>query len=191
MDTPPHAPPGPRRPLSPGRALLVLYASTVAFTSASGAFLLLLPPYLEAHRYSLGAIGVLTSLVALLRLASRVPVGAAYRAARARWQYAGALLMLAAATGGFALAGGRPLAVALLTAAHGFAFGSVSTLALAIVIDLTRGERAGTVIGWYTAALSAGYSLGAFAGGALADAVGIPGALALLGGLPALAAAAV
>src|SRR5207245_11366690 len=43
-------------------------------------------------------------------------------------------------------------------------------------------------MGWYTAALSAGYAIGAFAGGAAADRVGLEPALAIIGALPALAA---
>lgn len=173
------------------KAVLVVYACAVAVTTAEGALQLLFPPYLEGYGYSLPAIGALTSLFGILRLSSRVPVGAAYRPSRAKRQLAIALGAFSLATSGFALAAGNPIAVVGLTMAHGFAFGSLGTLILAVVIDLTGGQRAGAVMGWYTAALSSGYALGAFAGGWLADAAGTPAALALLGALPVAAALAV
>jgi DHA1 family multidrug resistance protein-like MFS transporter len=160
-------------------------------TTAEGALNLLYAPYLEGHGYSLGAIGALSSLLAVFRLASRVPAGAVYRPSRARTHLAVALVAFSVATSGFALAGGHPVAVAVLTAVHGFAFGSVGTLILAVVIDVTGGRAAGAVMGWYTAALSTGYALGAFAAGGLADTTGTAAALALLGALPAATAIAV
>ena len=46
-------------------------------------------------------------------------------------------------------------------------------------------------MGWYTAAISFGYAIGAFLGGALADAFSVAASLAVLGALPALSAALV
>ncbi len=173
------------------RAILIVYACALTATTAEGALNLLYAPYLEERGYSLGGIGALSSLLAVFRLASRVPAGTAYRPSRARAHLALALLALSVATSGFALAGGHRVGVAVLTAVHGFAFGSVGTLILAVVIDVTGGRAAGTVMGWYTAVLSTGYALGAFAAGWLADTTGAATALALLGALPAAAAIAV
>lgn len=173
------------------RAILIVYACALTATTAEGALNLLYAPYLEERGYSLGGIGALSSLLAVFRLASRVPAGTAYRPSRARAHLALALLALSVATSGFALAGGHRIGVGVLTAVHGFAFGSVGTLILAVVIDVTGGRAAGTVMGWYTAVLSTGYALGAFAAGWLADTTGAATALALLGALPAAAAIAV
>lgn len=163
------------------------YLIAAAGTTAEGTFLLLYAPYLDSYAYALPVIGALSALVNVARLFSRVPVGAAYRPARARRQLAAWLAVFAAATCGIALANGSLPVVVVLTAVHGFAFGAIGTLNLAVVIDLTEGRRAGVTMGWYTASLSAGYALGAFAGGALADATGVTTAIALMGVLPFLA----
>jgi MFS transporter, ACDE family, multidrug resistance protein len=165
-----------------------VYACAATLTTAESALNLLYAPYLKAHGYSLGAIGALSSLFAVFRLASRVPAGAVYRPSRARLHLAVGLLAFSLSTSGFALAGGHPVAVVLLTALHGFAFGSVGTLTLAVIIDVTGGRAAGAVMGWYTAALSTGHALGAFAAGGLADAIGAAATLGLLGALPLAAA---
>jgi predicted MFS family arabinose efflux permease len=127
-------------------------------------------------------------LLAIFRLASRVPSGAAYRPEGAKRQLLFWLVVFTASTSGFAFAGGSLLVVAALTIVHGYAFGALGTYNLAVTIDLTGGRHAGSVMGWYTAALSTGYALGAFAGGALADRAGVDVSLAVMGLLPALSA---
>jgi predicted MFS family arabinose efflux permease len=119
-----------------------------------------------------------------MRLASRLPVGAAYGAESAKRMAVLALAGLSVATGGFAFVGGDLVPVVLLTLAHGFAFGSLGTLLLAAIIDMTGGHRAGAIMAWYTAALSTGYSVGALLGGAVADAYGIAAALTAVSLLP-------
>jgi len=173
-----------RREFPPG--VLLVYALAIVMTATEGTLQLLFPLYLDGYGYALPAIGTLISLLSVTRLASRLPIGAAYQPARAKRQLAAALLALSVATGGFALAGGQSVAVVGLTLAHGFAFGSLGTLALAAIIDITGGQRAGAIMAWYTAALSTGYALGAFVGGALAEAYGIPAALVLASVLPIL-----
>jgi MFS family permease len=96
------------------------------------------------------------------------------------------LVVFTASTSGFALANGSLPIVVLLTVVHGYAFGALGTINLAATIDLTGGRRAGATMGWYTAAISTGYAIGAFLGGALADAFSIALSLAILGALPAL-----
>lgn len=127
-------------------------------------------------------------MLAIFRLASRVPSGAAYQPERARRQLLFWLVVFTVSTSGFALAGGSLLVIAALTMVHGYAFGALGTYNLAVTIDLTGGRHAGSVMGWYTAALSTGYAVGAFAGGALADRAGVEISLALIGLLPALSA---
>ncbi|MBA3475873.1 MAG: MFS transporter [Actinobacteria bacterium] len=167
--------------------VVLQYLIAAACTTAEGTLLLVYAPYLDGYGYALPTIGTLSALFNVFRLASRVPVGAAYRPRRARRQLVLWLLLFTAATSGFAVAGGSLPLVVLLTVVHGFAFGALGTINLAVVIDATEGRRAGVSMGLYTAALSGGYALGAFAGGALSDAVGIPAAVAIIGALPALA----
>jgi len=92
-----------------------------------------------------------------------------------------------ASTSGFAFVPGTLPLVVLLTVVHGYAFGALGTINLAATIDLTGGQRAGATMGWYTAAISTGYAVGAFAGGALADALSVQASMGILGGLPLLA----
>jgi len=157
-------------------------------TTAEGTLGLLYAPYLDRYGYALPTIGTLSALLGIFRLVSRVPSGAAYHPSNARRQLLFWLVVFTASTSGFAFANGNVVAVALLTIVHGYAFGALGTYNLAVTIDLTGGERAGAIMGWYTAALSTGYALGSFVGGAAADRLGVDGALALLGGLPALSA---
>ncbi len=157
-------------------------------TTAEGTTNLLYAPYLDGYGYALTTIGALSALFAILRLASRIPVGAAYRASRARRQLVVWLVVFTVSTSGLAFASGALVPVVLLTILHGYAFGALGTLNLAVVIDLTAGRNPGATMGWYTAALSTGYAAGAFVGGALWDAVGIPLTLATIGALPALSA---
>ncbi len=166
------------------RPFIAVLAISAAITTTKGAVEITYPPYLASYDYALALIGFLTSLVAVLQLVSRLPVGIAYRADRVKWQFALALVGFAVSTSGFAFADGRPLAVTALSVLHGFAFGSLGTLGLALAIDVSGGRRAGVSMAWYTAANSTGYALGALLGGSLADAIGIPWTLGLIGLLP-------
>ncbi|MGH2379101.1 MAG: MFS transporter [Candidatus Limnocylindria bacterium] len=171
-----------RREFPPG--VIPVYLLMALMTTTEGTAQLILPPYLDSYGYALPVIGALVSLLSVTRLASRLPVGAAYGAARAKRMVVAASLGLSLATGGFALADGQLVPVIALTLAHGFAFGSLGTLLLAAIIDMTGGHRAGSIMAWYTAALSTGYSVGAFAGGAIGDAYGLGAAFLIASVLP-------
>lgn len=164
--------------------MLPVYALVILMTTTEGTLGLLLPPYLDAYGYGLSAIGVLVSMLSVSRLLSRLPSGAAYDAANAKRLLIAGCVGLSVGTGGFVLAGGQLVPVVALSLVHGFSFGALGTLVLASFIDLTGGRRAGAIMAWYTAALSTGYAFGAFAGGALADALGIPSALLIVSVLP-------
>jgi MFS family permease len=170
-------------------AVLLLVACSV--TTAKGTAEIVYSPYLAGYGYNLTLIGILTSLFAVLQLASRVPVGIAYRADRAKRQFALALVVFGASTSGFAFANGGPIVVVALSVLLGFAFGSIGTLGLALAIDVTGGRRAGSSMAWYTAAISLGYALGSVIGGSLAEKIGIPATLGMIGLLPIASAAAV
>jgi MFS transporter, ACDE family, multidrug resistance protein len=173
------------------RPFLAVLAISAAITMTKGTVEIAYPPYLAGYGYTLSLIGFLTSLIAVLQLASRLPVGAAYRAELVKRQFAVALVAFAISTSGFAFAAGQPLAVTALSVLHGFAFGSLGTLGLALAIDFAGGRRAGVSMAWYTAANSTGYALGSLVGGTLADTIGIPATLGIMGVLPLVAAVAV
>ena len=162
-----------------------------AVTTAEGAHGQLFALYLDQFGYGEVAIGSLASVLAIFRLVSRVPSGAAYGPDRARGQIIFWLAVFTLMTSGYAFAGGNLVVVTALTIAHGYAFGALGTYNLAATIDLTEGRRAGATMGWYTAALSTGYAIGAPAGGFVAEHLGNPAALGIFGLLPLLAAALV
>jgi MFS family permease len=174
-----------------GRPFLVLIVVAAAITLTKGSAEIVYPPYLAGHGYALSLIGLLTSLFAAMQLLSRLPVGVAYRAERAKRQFAIALVMFGISTAGFAFANGQLVPILALSLLHGFAFGSVGTLGLALAIDITGGKRAGVSMAWYTAAISLGYALGYALGGSLAETIGIPATFGLVGLLPIAAAPAI
>ena len=169
------------------RGVILQYINAVAVTSAEGTINFLYSPYLAHYGYTLPTIGSLSALFAILRLASRIPSGAAYNATTARRQLALWLVVFTLSTSGFVFAGGNIFAVIALTVVHGYAFGALGTINLAIVIDLTSGQRVAPVMGWYTAFISTGYAIGAFAGGWLADTFGIPVSIFVMGLVPVAA----
>jgi predicted MFS family arabinose efflux permease len=173
------------------RPFIAVLAVAAAITTTKGTVEIVYPPYLAGYGYTLSLIGFLTALIAGLQLISRLPVGAAYHAERVKRQFALALVVFAISTSGFAFAAGAPVAVAALSILHGFAFGSLGTLGLALAIDVSGGRRAGVSMAWYTAANSTGYALGSLIGGTLADTIGIPATLGIIGALPIAAAAVV
>ncbi|HEY8860651.1 MAG TPA: MFS transporter [Candidatus Limnocylindria bacterium] len=181
-----------RRPpaLTLGRPFPVLLVVAAAITMTKGTTEIVYPPYLAGHGYALSIIGLLTSVFAVMQLLSRVPVGVAYRAERAKRQFAIALVAFGLSTCGFAFANGQLLPILALSLLHGFAFGSVGTLGLALAIDITGGKRAGASMAWYTAAISLGYAVGYGLGGSAAETIGIPSTFGLIGLLPIAAAVA-
>jgi MFS family permease len=170
--------------------VLVLVIAT-AITTTKGTVEIVYPPYLDGYGFSLSAIGILTSLLAVAQLASRVPIGLAYHADRAARQFAAALVVFGLSTSAFAFANGDLVAVSAITLLHGFAFGSVGTIGLALAIDVTAGRHAGVSMAWYTAAISLGYALGSVVGGWLADAIGFAETIGAIAVLPFIAAVGV
>ena len=167
-----------------GRGILLTYLVCLVSTTTEGAQNLLFPLYLDRYGYALTAIGTLSSILGVMRLLSRVPVGTRYRASRSRNQQLVWLVAFLLSTSGYAFVHGDLPLVVLVTVVHGFTFGALGTINLAVAIDISGGRKAGAVMGWYTAALSAGYAIGAFAAGALADRIGLDATLFWLGLVP-------
>lgn len=174
-----------------GRPILLTYIVCIVITTTEGTQNLLFPLYLHRYGFALAAIGTLSSVLGVTRLLSRVPTGARYRGSRAKRQQLFWLAAFLISTSGYAVLQGQLGPIVAITILHGLAFGSLGTINLAVAIEISGGRRAGAVMGWYTAALSTGYALGAFGAGALADRIGIEGALLWLGLSPLVAMAAV
>src|SRR5437867_11967107 len=116
------------------RPFIAVLAITAAITTTKGTMEIAFPPYLAGYGYALSLIGFLTSLIAVLQLVSRLPVGLAYRAARVQRPVALALVALGSSTSGFAFARGPPLALAPLSVLRAAARVRPGPLGLALAL---------------------------------------------------------
>src|SRR5712692_1467133 len=150
------------------KLLLPLVAITVQSNSAST----IIPPFLNDLRIPLAAIGSLISLNPILALASRLPVGLAYRRHRARLLISLAVLVMGVTNFLYSLAQSS-FAFAVVHAINGLAYGAVTTLYMAFYVDsLAPDENRNHAIGYYVGTLALGYSTGNFFGGLMADHLG-------------------
>ena len=164
-----------------------IFIGTTLTTFGAGSINLLLPPVLVARGMTEATIGIVVAFGGIAAVATRVPAGASYRRSRivAVMIAASAAMMFAA----LVIAGAhRTLPTAALSALHGAAFAGMSTVTMAAVVD----ARPPTVplpsmMGWFTGSIGAGYSVAAFAAGALGNALGPRTALRLSSILPLLA----
>jgi MFS family permease len=169
------------------RALVPLYAASAVLTLGEGSFGLLVPPYMHSRHVSPVVIGAAISAYGLVSLAARLPAGAIYRSHRAWSLIAGGCILSSLA---FALIT-RTANPALLTAfvaldGAGFAIATTANMA-ALIERRPEGSNAGSIMGWYTGSLGAGYALAGFVGGSLGDAVGTRDAILILALVPLVA----
>lgn len=161
-----------------------LFAIILLVTSCEGGMNTIFPPYLELLGVPVSQIGVIISLFGITSLAARLPSGAVYVNHRARVLLSGTLALLALGTAGYAYTGSS-LYVVGLTLLHGFAFGAVTTIMLALVIEIKpQNYSYGVTMGWYTASISAGYAIGNSLGGFLADRFGFQTGFVVIGLFP-------
>ncbi len=167
--------------------LIRVYLVIFLITCAEGTIHVVFPPFLESLAYAVSQIGVLSSLFAVLQLAARLPAGAFYAPQRARFVLVGGLALLGLTALGFPAVQGIAPLVALI-GLHGFAFGAITTVALALCIDTRPKDYPnGAMMGWYTAAIAAGYAVGQPIGGYLADEFGFPMGFGAMAGFSLLA----
>ncbi|MBW3619300.1 MAG: MFS transporter [Actinobacteria bacterium] len=169
------------------RSLVPLFAASAVITLGEGSIQVVLGPYLELRGLSAALIGTVTMTYGVAALAARLGSGALYRSARAPWLVAGGCVSMAIA---FALltTTGSPLLIAVLLGVDGAGYGVATTAGMAAVLErYPRNANAGSVMGWYTGATGAGYAVAGFAGGPLADALGIVPAILIIAAAPAVA----
>ncbi len=105
-------------------------------------------------------------------MASRLPMGMAYKQNRARLLISIAVLLMGITNFCYGLAQSS-LAFALVHALNGFAYGAVTTVYMAFYVDsLAPEENRNHAMGYYVGTLAAGYSTGNFLGGIMADHLG-------------------
>lgn len=154
------------------RNLLLLYFATLFVTTNFSGITTIYSLFLKASSYTVDQIGFLFSLFALMNLAARLPAGLFYSPARAKMLLSSSLVLMAISSAGYAFGKG-PLVLVALTSLHGIAFGSITTILLALCIDLRPPNYSGAVMmGWFTAFMSVGFGIGGFFSGFIAHSFG-------------------
>lgn len=162
-----------------------LYLAILIITTSEGGMNTIYPPFLEKSNYAVEQIGLILALFGVTQFLARLPVGTLYGQGRAKLLYVSFVGLYGLSTVGFAYPGGRAYLIGM-TLIHGFAFGAIGTVMLAWIIELKPANSShGASMGWYTAALSAGFSVGNFCSGYLADHWGYAFAFLVIGVLPA------
>ena len=168
------------------RTLLVLFVATIVFTVGDGSATVLLAPYLELRGLTQVVIGQVAAAYSVAALGFRFVTGSLYRPQRTVWLVPGGCVLQAVAFYLTALTG-DPLLLTLLVGLNGAGQALASTGGLAAIMDVTDGRNAGSIMGWYTGCIGAGYALSGFLGGWLGDVVGLVDALKLLAAIPLVA----
>lgn len=175
--------------MSRGGTLVPLYVSSAILTLGEGSFQLLSPPYMHERHVSPVVIGGAVSAYGIVSLLLRIPAGALYRSHRAWLLIVGGTSLSSVAFALLTLTA-DPVLLVLLVALEGAGFAIASTANMAALIERRpAGASAGSVMGWYTGSLGAGYALAGFVGGPLGDAFGPRNAILLLALVPLAAGA--
>lgn len=154
---------------------------------SKGTINVVFPPFLEGRAYLVGQIGLLSSLFAVFQLVARIPSGVLYSPRRARYALIIGLTALGFSALGFTAFEHTTFLVVMIIF-NGFAFGAITTVALALCIDAKPEDYpSGTMMGWYTSAIAAGYAVGQPVGGYLADSLGFAASFASTAALSLLA----
>ena len=161
-----------------------MYAASGLLTIGEGGLLVLLSPYLETRGLAKATIGVVLSAYGIASLVTRVPAGLAYSAQRAGRLVTVGCLVSAVAFLLLPLAS-NPIVLTALVALDGIGFAAATTGVMAGLIERRpAGTDAGTVMGWYSGSVGAGYAISGFVAGAFGDAFGIRTAIFLLALIP-------
>ena len=170
------------------RVLIPLYIASGVLTLGEGSFLVLVSPYLEERGLGAGLIGTVVSVYGVASLITRLPAGVLYRTERGVLLIAGGCVMSSLA---FALIplSGDPLVLSALIGLDGMGFAVATTGVLAALMERRPPDsRAGSVMGWYTGGVGAGYAVSGFLGGAAGDALGVSTAILVLAVIPLVGA---
>jgi MFS family permease len=170
------------------RVLIPLYVASGVLTLGEGSFLVLVSPYLDGRGLGAGLIGTVVSVYGVASLLTRLPAGVLYRTERGTLLIAGGCVMSSLAFASIPLTG-NPLVLSALIGLDGMGFAVATTGVLAALMERRpRDSRAGSVMGWYTGGVGAGYAVAGFVAGAAGDALGVPTAILVLAVIPLVAA---
>jgi MFS family permease len=175
----------PRR--GSARALVPLYVASAILTLGEGSFTLLTPPYMHGRGVDEIVIGAIVAVYGIASLLTRIPAGALYRSHRAGLLIFGGCCLCAASFALIPLTG-NPALLAALVGLDGVGFAVATTGAMAALIERRPpGRNAGSIMGWYTGSVGAGYALAGVVAGPLGDEVGLGRAIVTLAVVPLVA----
>jgi MFS family permease len=168
--------------------LIALFAASLVFTLGDGSVQLLLGPFLQERGIPPTGIGPIVAGYSVASLVARLLTGFFYRPELVRFLVPAGCLLQAASF--LALASTSSVVLyAVAVATNGFGFAVASTGGLAAVMELRPRTNAGSLMGWYTGFIGAGYALANVVGGIAGDTLGLTRAVTTLALLPVLAAA--
>lgn len=166
------------------RGLVPLYVAAAALTLGEGSFVLLVPPYMHARGMSELLIGAAVSVYGIASLGARLPAGLVYRSNRA-WVLIASGCVLCSLSFALITQTGHPALLAFFVGLDGVGFAIATTAAMAALIERRpENGNAGSIMGWYTGSIGAGYALAGFVGGSLGDALGPADAVLVLAAVP-------
>jgi MFS family permease len=164
--------------------LLPLFAATTVLTLGEGAFSLLVPPYMHARHLSPVTIGGAVSAYGLVSLATRIPAGALYRSRRA-WMLIAVGSTLSSLAFALVTRTSDPTLLTIFVSLDGAGFAISTTATMAALIERKPpGGDAGSIMGWYTGSIGAGYGLSGIVGGTLGGHLGPADAILVLALVP-------
>ena len=166
------------------RALVPVYAASAVLTLGEGSFALLVPPYMHSRHIAAVAVGGAISVYGVVSLAARIPAGLLYRSRHA-WTLIAAGCLLSSIAFALITRTANPALMTVLIGLDGAGFAIATTANMAALIERRpAGSNAGSIMGWYTGSLGAGYAIAGFVGGALGDALGPGDAIVVLALVP-------
>ncbi len=159
----------------------LIYIFVFALTIAEGGVNAILSPFLQSLHFSLMFIGYFMSMMSFSRLLSRLPAGMLYGFSQKQLFFFIFTLLFGLSTIVLGLST-NTIVLGLAIFAHGFSFGLLTTILLALCLEIkVEKRRIGEIMGWYMAFNSAGHAVGNFLGGVLADYLGFKQCFLIMG----------
>ena len=159
----------------------LIYTFVLALTIAEGGVNAILSPFLQSLHFSLMVIGYFMSMMSLSRLLSRLPGGMLYGFSQKQLFFFIFMLLFGLSILVLGLTT-NTIVLGLAIFAHGFSFGLITTILLALCLEIqVEKRRIGEIMGWFMAFNSAGHAVGNSLGGVLADYLGFKQCFLIIG----------
>jgi predicted MFS family arabinose efflux permease len=178
----------PRNPLGRHNPLAPVYIAVFLYSVGEAGLHVLVSPYLSQEMHlSASLIGVVVAVFGAASLLTRLPVGAVYRARRAR-----TLLVVGGAlsAGAFALVPlvSSPFLFAILMAVDGVGWSVATTTQLAVLVaGRSSNLSTASAMGWYAGFTGLGHTAAGATAGVIADTLGFNAGFLMLAAIPVLA----